>query len=279
MCNHRKLLTGMILRIKTELYFIKYRASNLHPRIPRTRRMNAGSRQHIPCWHLTNIFIAHNSFHFIIICILTNISRPLLCMPRHTELVEKERHEMHRFIGMIIVAIPQQIWRSLIKHIRQIGYYLFFSSHQFHHSRHIMRHKPSLLISIGLNTTIPFFRQRIFGPSHPWSICIARTKPAFFFIKNMMICLSLFIKVHCIFFFSHCLCQLWHAPICIRIFQCIRDTQSFGSITQWIISKFTWCIDRILISLLCIVSANTFHISICQYWQCWVAQHTTWIGV
>ena len=142
-----------------------------------------------------------------------------------------------------------------------------------------MRYKPTLLISIRLNATIPFFGQCILRPCFPWSICITGTEPAFFHIKHIMIGLPFFIKELCIFFFSQRLCQLSHTPVCISIFQSIRNTQRFRCISQQIIPKLSRRVDCILICFFHIVCANSFHISVCQHRQCRITYHTTGIRI
>ena len=168
--------------------------------------MNTGGCQHIPCRHLAYIFIADNTFYFIRISFFASIASPLLCMPRHGKLIEQERNEVHRLICMVIIFIPQHIGRSLIEEISQVGNYFFLTSHQFHHTRNIVRYKPSLLIGVGFYTTIPLFKTCILRPCHPCSICFTRAEPTFLMVKNMMISLSLFIETFSIVFFPHSFC-------------------------------------------------------------------------
>ena len=129
--------------------------------------MNTGSSQHIPCRHLTDVFITNNTFYFISIRFFTNITCPLLGMPRYSKLIKEERSKMHRFVSMIVVFIPQHIGRSLTEKINQIFNYFLFTAHQFHHSRNIMRHEPTLLIRICFYTAIPFFKTCILWPCYP----------------------------------------------------------------------------------------------------------------
>ena len=146
---------------------------------------------------------------------------PLLRIPWRTQLVEEERNKMYRFVGVIIIFIPQQVGRSLIKQISQIRYHFFFASHQFDHARHIVRHEPSLLVSIGLNATIPFLCQCILRPRFPGTIRISWAEPSFLLVKYIAISLSFFIKTSGFIFFSQCFSQLRNTPVCISIFQSV----------------------------------------------------------
>src|ERR1044072_5865500 len=94
---------------------------------------------------------------------------------------------VHRLIGMIIIIMPHHIRRYFIKEGSQVCQYLFFASHQGHHTRHILRHKPTLLVRTAFNGAIALLHAAILWPILPAAVIITRTEPVLCRIKYVAV--------------------------------------------------------------------------------------------
>ena len=94
-------------------------------------------------------------------------------------MIVQERHMMNRLVRMIVISVPQEIRRRLVEHRIQIGNHPFRSSHQFHHTRNIVRHEPPLLQLIAFHTAVPFLQLTLFRPSLKPAIRFSRAEAMF----------------------------------------------------------------------------------------------------
>lgn len=110
MCRDHK---SVLLRTGLDGNFVENRTRDFIGRLARTERMNSRSREDIPSRHLAHVFVADKSFHAVLVRPIADEPCPVLRQVGPTEMVEEERHMVHRLIGMVIVLVPTESGRRL----------------------------------------------------------------------------------------------------------------------------------------------------------------------
>ena len=219
MCYDSEFIPGSVVRVKGEFYPVEYRAGNLHAGFSRTGGMDPGSGHDIPGRHLAGIIITDKTVHSVTICMRTYEPCPFLRFPRLPETVEKERDEVDRFVGVIVILVPQHVGRRVFKKAVQIRNDFFPASHQFYHAAYVMRHEPSLLVRIAFYASVPFRCPGIRGPVFPAAVSFFRAEPAFVRIEDVPVGLGLPPVFFSIGLFAESLGKHRKAPVEITVFQ------------------------------------------------------------
>ena len=184
---------------------------------------------------------------------------------------------MDRFIGMVIIVIPEIVARCFLKHIRQVGQNLFTASHQADHPLDIVWHEPSLLVRIGFHAAIALLQTSFFRQRRKNAFLITRTEPSRFRIEDSCIRQGTLVKMSPVALFPQPLGQTGHAPIRIIVFQ--RAGYIAGRIAVVIIAKAPGGVQSIAVCFLHVIIPNAFPVGITQNRNGRIAHHAAGVSI
>ena len=74
---------------------------------------------------------------------------------------------MYRFVGVVVILIPQEVLGCLLKEVFQIVQHLLFATHECYHTVDVMGYKPSLLVGVRFDGAVPFRQSAVGGLLFP----------------------------------------------------------------------------------------------------------------
>ena len=180
---------------------------------------------------------------------------------------------MHRFVGMVVILIPEHILGRLLEELLQIGKHRLAAAHKLDHTLDIVRHEPPLLIGVALDTSVPLGSAGIFGPRGPAAVGAARTEPPLLLVEYVAVCLPLHGKRAFVIALAQRRRKTRDAPVGIAVLQRIGDTLVGGRISQIAVTEALRRVDGITVCLIDIISADTLCIGIRKHRQRRIAEH------
>ena len=182
---------------------------------------------------------------------------------------------MHRFVGVIIIHIPEHVLRRVSEHPVEVCNDFLLSAHESYHTLDIMGNEPSLLERIAFHASVPLLQPSFLRPWQPVAFLILRAEPSLLLVKNITIGLSLAIIQRGILILAEHLRKPSCTPVGVSILERVGQTQIARGITQTAVAGVLGGVLRIFICLTDVVVSDSLSPCVSENRDGRIAQHAS----
>ena len=94
---------------------------------------------------------------------------------------------MNRFIGMVIIAVPHKVVRSVLEEVLKVRKDFLTAAHQLHHPIHVMRHEPALLVRVAFDAAEVVLQSSFLRPFPPGAVGVPGSEPTDLRIEHVLV--------------------------------------------------------------------------------------------